>query len=140
MGVEIPYLDARTVPYSTVVFNLSDFDARPIAYILCQSKGTDAHHDVCKENRIYILKNQIIVENLENIGLNYREKEINKFESFDNNNEKRINKKRKRDETFEEDNVKNIKIFKRNDNFLFNNSFFDENRKVILRHINILSC
>ena len=98
------------------------------------------YYDVCKENRIYILKNQIIVENLENIGLNYREKEINKFESFDNNNEKRINKKRKRDETFEEDNVKNIKIFKRNDNFLFNNSFFDENRKVILRHINILSC
>ena len=97
-------------------------------------------YDSCKENSIYILKNQIIIEKLENTELCNREKEINKFESIDNKNEKRTNKKRKRDENkkFEEEKSKNIKIKKKNDNFLFSDSLFDENGKVILRH-NILS-
>ena len=38
----------------------------------------------------------------------------------------------------EELNVKKIKKYKKDDNILFNDSLFDENGKVILRHINML--
>ena len=86
-------------------------------------------YECCRANSIYILKNKIYIENIKT----QKQKNIMILEACENNNEKIVNKKRKRDEIkkFEEFNFKRIKKEKN----LCNDSLFDENGKLILKHI-----
>ena len=69
--------------------------------------------------------------------MSYQKKDMIIQETYESNNEKLANKKRKRNEkkNYEEPNVKRIKKKKKDENILFNDSLFDENGKLILRHI-----
>ena len=81
-------------------------------------------------NSIFIIKNKLYIEDI-----NLKREEIRKKEFIGNN------KKRKREENEEEElnnNNKNKKIEDSSDDVnLFNDSLFDKNGKVILRHINL---
>ena len=91
-------------------------------------------------NSIYIVKNKIIIENVKekkNID-SYGEEAapIGKYDFIG------INKKRKREENNNEENNGNNNKHKKIENIkdeinLFNDSLFDQNGKVILRHINL---
>ena len=97
-------------------------------------------YECCRANSIYIFKNKIYIENLKGGDDQDRDRDISMLDTYENKNEKLVNKKRKRNEkkNCEELNVKKIKKYKKDDNILFNDSLFDENGKVILRHINML--
>ena len=92
--------------------------------------------ECCPENSIYIVKNDIYIENIKNkIGFNIAATSAMK------ENVVTLCKKRKREETKnnEESYEKKKKYAKNNDDIdLFNDSLFDKNGKVILRHINLI--
>ena len=96
------------------------------------------YYECCRANSIYILNNEIYIENVKIQNYNNQKRDINILESYETNNETMVNKKRKREENIycEEFNIKNMKK-KIKDDYL-NDSLFDENGKVILRHINTL--
>ena len=114
---------------------------------LCRCLGCENNEDIklnnksiyecCRANSIYIIKNKIYIEDIKTQKQNNQKKDIIKQETYENNNEKLVNKKRKRNEkkNYEEPNVKRIKKKKKDENILFNDSLFDENGKLILRHI-----
>ena len=85
-------------------------------------------------NSIYIIKNKLYIEDI---------KRKKKEELFGDNNLKHdfigIYKKRKREENNnEEEKANKIKKVENNEDVnLFNDSLFDKNGKVILRHINL---
>ena len=95
-------------------------------------------YECCPANSIYIIKNKCIIENIKN--LNEDEREFLKYNNYENKNDKMMNKKRKRDEgeNNEDNGIKKNKKNKNEDNILFNDSLFDKNGKVILRHINMI--
>jgi hypothetical protein len=98
------------------------------------------NYECCRANSIYIIKNKLIILNVENqFG-----EENNTFmnETFEKKGDKILSKKRKREENknceYNNTKVKKNKKLKNEDNILFNDSLFDENGKVILRHINMI--
>ena len=106
-----------------------------------QSKKYNFNYQCNTANSIYIIKNKIFVENM---------KEKIKDELFGDNPQIKkydfvgICKKRKREEYKNEEeeknfgkNIKNKKIENSEEFNLFNDSLFDQNGKVILRHINL---
>ena len=97
------------------------------------------NYECCPANSIYITKNKCIIENIKN--LNEEERDILKYDNYEVKNDKMICKKRKRDEgeiSEDNNNIKKNKKNKNEDNILFNDSLFDKNGKVILRHINMI--
>ena len=105
------------------------------------SKKYNLNYQCNTANSIYIIKNKIFVENM---------KEKIKDELFGDNPQIKkydfvgICKKRKREEYKNEEeeknfgkNIKNKKIENSEEFNLFNDSLFDQNGKVILRHINL---
>ena len=99
-----------------------------------------SNYECCPANSIYIVKNNIIIENIKN-----GKKIENEFDIFETPTMKEnfiaICKKRKREETKnnEESFEKKKKKCKNADEMdLFNDSLFDKNGKVILRHINLI--
>ena len=94
-------------------------------------------YECCRANSIYILKNNIYIENIKSQKYKNQKKEIFPLETSENNNEKMINKKRKRvvEKNFDELNVNRNKKMRKNENILFKDSLFDENGKLILSHI-----
>ena len=109
-----------------------------------QSKKYNFNYQCDSANSIYIIKNKIYVENME-------EKLKNKIlfgnvATMKNYDFAAICKKRKREENKNEEDEKNFgknikNKIKKNENEddinLFNDSLFDNNGKVILRHINL---
>ena len=104
-------------------------------------------YECCPENSIFIIKNNITVENNKNIIVNnINENEENEFfelcpDQALKKNFLNIAKKRKREETknCEENFEKKKKIQKISENIdLLSDSLFDKKGKVILRHINLL--
>ena len=106
-----------------------------------QSKRYNYNYQCNSANSIYIIKNKIFVENM---------KEKIKDEFYGDSNPIRkydfvgISKKRKREENKNEEdeknfgkNIKNKKNENSDEINLFNDSLFDQNGKVILRHINL---
>ena len=106
-----------------------------------QSKKYNFNYQCNTANSIYIIKNKIFVENM---------KEKIRDEIFGDNPQIKkydfvgICKKRKREENKNEEeeknfgkNIKNKKIENSEEFNLFNDSLFDQNGKVILRHINL---
>ena len=95
-------------------------------------------YECCPANSIYIIKNKCIIENINN--LNEEERDFLIFENFETKKDKMVNKKRKREEGENNEiiNGKKNKKIKNEDNILFNDSLFDKNGKVILRHINMI--
>ena len=93
------------------------------------------NYECCPANSIYIIKNKCIIENI-----NEEERDNLIYENYENKNDIMVNKKRKRDEgeKNEDNNIKKNKKNKNEDNILFNDSLFDKNGKVILRHINMI--
>ena len=94
------------------------------------------NYECCPANSIYIIKNKCIIENL-----NEEERDNLIYDNYENKNDIMVNKKRKRDEGEKNEDNNNIKKNKKNkneDNILFNDSLFDKNGKVILRHINMI--
>ena len=95
-----------------------------------QSKKYNNNYQCNLANSIFIIKNKLYIEDI-----NLKREEIRKKEFIGNN------KKRKREENEEEElnnNNKNKKIEDSSDDVnLFNDSLFDKNGKVILRHINL---
>ena len=87
-------------------------------------------------NSIYIVKNKLYIEDVKKKEILYGGKlSINKTEFIG------INKKRKREENKNEEEKNNNKMKKTEDSDeanLFNDSLFDKNGKVILRHINLI--
>ena len=96
------------------------------------------NYECCPANSIYIIKNKCIIENIKNV--NEEERDILIYDNYENKNDKMVSKKRKRDEgeNNEDNNIKKNKKNKNEDNILFNDSLFDKNGKVILRHINMI--
>ena len=99
-------------------------------------KNNVQNYECCPENSIYIIKNDIYIENIKNkIGFNIATSSAMKENLIT------LCKKRKREETKNnEENYEKKKTFnKKTEDFeLFNDSLFDKNGKVILRHINLI--
>ena len=99
-------------------------------------KNSMSNFECCSENSIYIIKNDIYIENIKNkIGFNIAATSAIKENLIT------LCKKRKREETKnnEENYEKKKKFNKKTEDFeLFNDSLFDKNGKVILRHINLI--
>ena len=93
-------------------------------------------------NSIYIIKNKIYIEDIKDITMKKIE-EICKGDSFNLKHEFiGINKKRKREEennnNINEEKINKIKKMENSQNLgEYNDSLFDKNGKVILRHINL---
>ena len=93
-------------------------------------------------NSIYIIKNKIYIEDIKDITMKKIE-EICKGDSFNLKHEFiGINKKRKREEennnNINEEKINKIKKMENSQNLgEYNDSWFDKNGKVILRHINL---
>ena len=107
---------------------------------ITNKKNNMSNYECCPANSIYIVKNNIIIENIKN-----GKKIENEFDIFETPTMKEnfiaICKKRKREETKnnEESFEKKKKKCKNADEMdLFNDSLFDKNGKVILRHINLI--
>ena len=110
-----------------------------------QNKKYNYNYQCNLANSIYIVKNKLIIEDIKtklNGELYSEVAPIGKCDFIG------INKKRKREENKDEDNkmfsninnsnnFKNKKMENNEDNNLFNDSLFDKNGKVILRHINL---
>ena len=110
-----------------------------------QNKKYNYNYQCNLANSIYIVKNKLIIEDIKtklNGELYGEVAPIGKCDFIG------INKKRKREENKDEDNkmfsninnsnnFKNKKMENNEDNNLFNDSLFDKNGKVILRHINL---
>lgn len=101
-----------------------------------------SNYECCPANSIYIIKNNIIIENIKN-----EEKIENKLDFYPSTMVKEnfmaISKKRKREET--KDNEESFEKKKKNQKYsdeinlnLFNDPLFDKNGKVILRHLNLI--
>ena len=106
------------------------------------NKNND-NYECCLANSIFIVKNNIFIEDIKNIKQNDEKlrTNINVDTTQTHEDYSTFCKKRKREETKinEECNVKNKKIRKNSDEVnLFNDSLFDNNGKVILRHINLI--
>ncbi len=91
------------------------------------------NYECCPANSIFIIKNKIVMNN-----------EIHNYEEnglYENKNDKIVNKKRKREniKNSEKVHAKKDNSNKQDVNNFFNDSLFDENGKVILRHINMIS-
>ena len=111
-------------------------------------KKNNNNYECCPANSIFIIKNNIIIEEIKPIKENESEKENNISELNSaptrKDNNININKKRKREDTI--NNEENIDKKKNNnnnhknldENDLFNDSLFDKKGKVILRHINFI--
>ena len=96
------------------------------------------YYECCKANSIYIIKNILVIENVENFV--EEENNIYMLENFETKIDKMVSKKRKRDENKNHEEIK-FKKNKKNKNEeanLFNDSLFDKNGNVILRHINMI--
>ena len=111
---------------------------------IAKKKNTNHNYECCPANSIYIVKNNLTIENIK-----YRkicEEEIkNSFDIFSaqtiKDNFLAICKKRKREETKNnEDNFEKKKKNCKNSEEIefFNDSLFDKNGQVILRHINLI--
>ena len=107
-------------------------------------KNNNYNYECCPANSIYIIKNKIYIENVQN-RKSKKEDIKNNFELFPipvtKENYITISKKRKREEI--KKNEQNSEKGNQIDyNFgvfdLFNDSQFDKNGKIILRHINII--
>ena len=95
------------------------------------------NYDCCRANSIYIIRNRLIIQDVNKSNLKTRE--IIMPDSYKNKNEKLFNKKRKRSENINEvNNMKKIKNNKKEDKTHVEDSLFDENGKVILRHTNLI--
>ena len=111
---------------------------------ITNKKNNNYNYECCPANSIYIIKNKIIIENIQD-RKSKNEDIKNNFDLFPipvtKENYITISKKRKREEDIknEESCEKGKKI---DYNFgvfdLFNDSQFDKNGKIILRHINII--
>ena len=103
----------------------------------------NSNYECCKANSIYIIKNKLVIENINNLNTD-EENILYSLEKFGNKKDKAINKKRKREESKNKEEFKKYKNKKikdeeqEQDQFLFNKSLFDKNGKVILRHINMI--
>ena len=113
---------------------------------ISNKKNNNCIYECCPANSIYIIKNALIIENIN--GINDDEEKIkNNFDMCApplTKNEKFIalGKKRKKEETKtnEESFDKRKKNGKDlNENDLFNDSLFDKNGKMILKYINLIS-
>jgi hypothetical protein len=111
--------------------------------IKVKNKITNINYECCKANSIYIIKNILVIENVNNS--HKEQKNINYlFENLENKKDKMTNKKRKRDESKNSEEIKGKNQTNKEEDeqeqeqFLFNNSLFDKNGKVILRHINMI--
>ena len=95
------------------------------------------NYECCLVNSIYIIKNEIFIEK---IGKKGKEDGHNNKIISESITYNMINKKRKREEikNNEDINDKKIKRNKEEEIFLFNDSLFDNKGKVILSHINML--
>ena len=108
---------------------------------LIQNKKIKNNYKCDSANSIYIIKNKIYVENMkDNLNKRYYEEAAPNIK-YDFNG---ISKKRKREENKNEEegnykNNKSKKIENKEDNNLFNDSLFDKNGKVILKHINLFT-
>ena len=108
-----------------------------------KKKIINNNYECCPANSIYIVKNNIIIESI-NKEKYFEKKFKNNFDicTLPTNKEYlAICKKRKREETKnnEENLEKMKKISKKSEEIeLFNDSLFDKNGKVILRHINLI--
>ena len=95
---------------------------------LIQSKKYNYNYQCNLANSIYIVKNKLYIEDI-------KKKEISLIKSDFIG----INKKRKREENKNEENNNKMKKTEATDEVnLFNDSLFDKNGKVILRHINLI--
>ena len=105
-------------------------------------RNFNGNYECCPANSIYIIKNNITIENIRN-----NNKNENKYEEKINfelspaparkENYMAISKKRKREEAKIDEEIYDKK--KKNKEIdLFNDSLFDKNGKVILRHINLI--
>ena len=96
------------------------------------------YYECCRANSIYIIRNQLFIEDV-NMP-NFEQREITIPGNFDKKTDKRFNKKRKRDENeiSEKINVKKFKKDSSEDNILFDCGLFTENGKIILGHINMI--
>jgi len=103
---------------------------------IINKKNENGNYECCSENSIYIIKNMIYVntKDVPKISINIRN--YTEFSTLEENFG--IAKKRKRDEygkKFE----KKRKISNSNENDEFNDSLFDSNGKMILKHINLIN-
>ena len=110
---------------------------------ITNKKKDGSNYECCPANSIYIIKNNIFIEN---INRKFKKEEIkNTFDIYPlpitKENYITISKKRKREEIKNNEQI-NEKKRKINNNFevfdLFNDSQFSKNRKIILRSINII--
>ena len=111
-------------------------------------KKNNNNYECCPANSIFIIKNNIIIEEIKPFKENESEKENNISELNSaptrKDNNININKKRKREDSINnEDNIDKKKNNNNNhkkldENDLFNDSLFDKKGKVILRHINFI--
>ena len=101
-------------------------------------------YECCRANSIYIIKNIIVIEDVNIINID-EEREMFRYNLYENKNNKMVTKKRKREENKNMENgdigVNQSKKENRNKDEsenLFNDSLIDENGRVILRHINMI--
>ena len=96
-----------------------------------QSKKYNYNYQCNLANSIYIVKNKLFIEDIKK-----KEMSLVKGDFIGNN------KKRKREENKNEENNNKINKIKKTETTdevnLFNDSLFDKNGKVILRHINLI--
>ena len=102
-----------------------------------KTKKNNNDYERCPANSIYIIKNKIFIDNID--IQKFDDNDYFKFyEYYENKINKLSKKKRKRDDNKnpEEDNEQKETI--NEPNGYFNDSLFDKNGKVVLRHINII--
>ena len=111
---------------------------------ISSKKKTNNIYECCPANSIYIIKNNLVVENIKN-GKIQEEQIKNSFDIFAAPAIKEdflaLCKKRKREETkINEDNFEKKKKNSKDSEEIefFNDSLFDKNGQVILRHINLI--
>ena len=105
-------------------------------------RNFNRYYECCPANSIYIIKNNITIENIKNNYDNENKNEENiNYELSPaparKENYIAISKKRKREETKISEEIYDKKN-KNKEIDLFNDSLFDKNGKVILRHINLI--
>ena len=97
-----------------------------------QNKKYNYNYQCNLANSIFIIKNKLYIEDI-----NLKREELRKKEFIGNNKKRRREEKNNEEEELHNNN-KNKKIEDTSDDVnLFNDSLFDKNGKVILRHINL---